>query len=69
MYKIPEKLRKQILELLTTPKKIPEVSEKIHKSPHSVARYLRMMLKNGDVEKITNFMDMRSFFYVKASYS
>jgi hypothetical protein len=67
MNKVPEPVKRQILELLKTPKKIQEISEGIDKSKKSAAQYLRILLRQGDVKKIADFEDLRSFFYVKTT--
>ncbi|MFW9991510.1 MAG: ArsR family transcriptional regulator [Candidatus Odinarchaeota archaeon] len=66
MNKVPEPIKRQILDVLRTPKKIQDISEGIGKSKKSAAQYLRILLKQGEVEKIADFEDLRSFFYVKS---
>ncbi|MHA2297206.1 MAG: hypothetical protein ACXAEU_23750 [Candidatus Hodarchaeales archaeon] len=65
MIKVPEIVRMQILEILNTPKRIHEVSEEINKSWKMSALYLRMMWKDGELKKVADFKDLRSFLYVK----
>lgn len=67
MKKVPINLRNQILNLLETPKKIQDISEKIEKSKKISSHYLRIMLQSGEIRKIVDFRDLRSFFYVVTS--
>jgi hypothetical protein len=66
MVKVPKRIKNQILELLETPKRIYDVSEVIDISNKSTAQYLRAMWKDGEISRITDFKDLRSFFYVKS---
>ncbi|MHA1449128.1 MAG: ArsR family transcriptional regulator [Candidatus Hodarchaeales archaeon] len=64
MKKVPTDLRNQILALLETPKKIRDISEEIEKSKKISSHYLRIMLQRGEIKKVVDFRDLRSFFYV-----
>lgn len=67
MKKVPDSLRSQILVLLETPKKIHDISKEIEKSKKISSHYLRIMLQRGEIRKVVDFRDLRSFFYVVVS--
>ncbi|MHA2294418.1 MAG: hypothetical protein ACXAEU_21100 [Candidatus Hodarchaeales archaeon] len=61
---VPDEKKNEIVKLIETPKKISEIASVINLSRKKTGAYLRILTNKGEIRKIPDFNDLRSFYYV-----